>query len=97
MGPTETWSWGVSVNNDCVDDEKLVTSRGFTIVYNNQCNRAIGGSVRGIGYTPNGEEQVSSASVIIPAGIGTKSGYVYFSQEVICGNVSVLGRDSGYC
>ena len=95
--PTKTWSWSVSMNNDCMSHEQLVTSRGFTITYNNQCGRSISGSVSGIGYTQNGEEQVNSASFTIPAGSGTKSGSVYFSREVVCGDVTISGHDSGNC
>ena len=54
------------MNNDCMSHEQLVTSRGFTITYNNQCGRSISGSVSGVGYTQNGEEQVNSASFTIP-------------------------------
>lgn len=67
-GVTKTWSWSVSMNNDCMSHKQLVTSRGFTITYNNQCGRSISGSVSGIGYTQNGEEQVNSASFTIPIG-----------------------------
>ena len=95
--PTKTWSWSVSMNNDCMSHEQLVTSRGFTITYNNQCGRSISGSVSGIGYTQNGEEQVNSASFTIPAGSGTKSGSVHFSREVVCGDVTISGHDSGNC
>ena len=97
MEPTKTWSWSVYMNNDCMSHEQLVTSRGFTITYNNQCGRSISGSVSGIGYTQNGEEQVNSASFTIPAGSGTKSGSVYFSREVVCGGVTISGHDSGNC
>ena len=76
--PTKTWSWSVSMNNDCMSHEQLVTSNG-------------------IGYTQNGEEQVNSASFTIPAGSGTKSGSVYFSREVVCGDVTISGHDSGNC
>ena len=93
----KTWSWSVSMNNDCMSHEQLVTSRGFTITYNNQCGRSISGSVSGVGYTQNGEEQVNSASFTIPAGSGSKSGSVYFSREVVCGNVTISGHDSGNC
>jgi hypothetical protein len=86
-----------NMNNDCMSHEQLVTSRGFTITYNNQCGRSISGSVSGIGYTQNGEEQVNSASFTIPAGSGTKSGSVYFSREVVCGDVTISGHDSGNC
>ena len=97
MEPTKTWSWSVSMNNDCMSHGQLVTSRGFTITYNNQCGRSISGSVSGIGYTQNGEEQVNSASFTIPAGSGNKSGRVYFSREVVCGDVIISGHDSGNC
>ena len=80
MEPTKTWSWSVSMNNDCMSHEQLVTSRGFTITYNNQCGRSISGSVSGIGYTQNGEEQVYSASFTIPAGSGPKSGSDFYSR-----------------
>ena len=93
----KTWSWSVSMNNDCISHGQLVTSRGFTITYNNQCGRSISGSVSGVGYTQNGEEQVNSASFTIPAGSGSKSGSVYFSREVVCGDVTISGHDSGNC
>ena len=51
----------------------------------------------GIGYTQNGEEQVNSASFTIPPGSGSKSGSVYFSREVVCGDVTISGHDSGNC
>ena len=95
--PTKTWSWSVSMNNDCMSHEQLVISRGFTITYNNQCGRSISGSVSGVGYTQNGEEQVNSASFTIPPGSGSKSGSVYFSREVVCGDVTISGHDSGNC
>ena len=69
----------------------------YEVSYNNQCGRSISGSVSGVGYTQNGEEQVNSASFTIPAGSGTKSGSVYFSREVVCGNVTISGHDSGNC
>ena len=69
----------------------------YEVSYNNQCGRSISGSVSGIGYTQNGEEQVNSASFTIPAGSGTKSGSVYFSREVVCGDVTISGHDSGNC
>lgn len=65
--------------------------------YNNQCGRSISGSVSGVGYTQNGEEQVNSASFTIPTGSGSKSGSVYFSREVVCGDVTISGHDSGNC
>ena len=69
----------------------------YEVSYNNQCGRSISGSVSGIGYTQNGEEQVNSASFTIPAGSGSKSGSVYFSREVVCGDVTISGHDSGNC
>ena len=42
---------------------------------------SISGSVSGIGYTQNGEEQVNSASFTIPAGSGSKSGSVYLAEK----------------
>ena len=95
--PTKTWSWLAYPNNDCMSHGQLVTSRGFTIKYNNQCGRSISGSVNGIGYTQDGEEQVNSASFTISTGFGTKSGRVYFSREVVCGDVIISGQDSGNC
>ena len=81
--------------NDAIVDG--IGERGFTITYNNQCGRSISGSVSGVGYTQNGEEQVNSASFTIPAGSGSKSGSVYFSREVVCGDVTISGHDSGNC
>ncbi len=95
--PAKTWSWSVSMNNDCMSHEQLVTSRGFTITYNNQCGKSISGSVSGVGYTQNGEEQVNSASFTIPSGSGSKTGSMYFSREVVCGDVTISGHDSGNC
>ena len=69
----------------------------YEVSYNNQCGRSISGSVSGVGYTQNGEEQVNSASFTIPAGSGSKSGSVYFSREVVCGDVTISGHDSGNC
>ena len=85
------------MNNDCMSHEQPVTSRGFTITYNNQCGRPIFGSVRGVGYTRNGEVQVNSASFTIPQGSGSNRGNVYFSREVVCGDVTISGHDSGNC
>ena len=97
MEPTKTWSWSVSMNNDCMSHEQLVTSRGFTITYNNQCGRSISGSVSGIGYTQNGEYLLSRDCITLRTGPGTKSGSVYFSREVVCGDVTISGHDSGNC
>ena len=97
MEPTKTWSWFVHASDGCLSHEQLVTSREFIITYNNQCGRSISGFVHGIGYTQNGEELINSASFTIPAGSGTKSGHVYFSREVICGDVIISDRGSGNC
>lgn len=72
MEPTKTWSWSVSMNNDCMSHEQLVTSRGFTITYNNQCGRSISGSVSGIGYTQTEKSRSIALALQFPQDPGPR-------------------------